>query len=631
MKHLKLATIFFAILMTAAIFAAVFPFVPDRASAVSVDDNYYFRSMDLSLEVGKDKTFRVTETMEVFYRYGGVNTGIIRDVQRFSRTTRRIDGETKEGGIYYADLTDVTVTLDGGPAKVTRSLYDEGQFHSVKMQRPDGLTFDSSDEDGTHTFVLSYRYDVSDDDMGGFDDVTYDLLGYAMARCERFTATVVFPGEFDLTGYSVRSGSQFFAPDAEKGEFVRMEGNTLSLCAVGRAAGSGLTLQALFPDGSFSLGGKHFFPAYLIACFALIAGMVGSFVLLWRYSPRKPIESVEFYPPEGMSLARYSAVWHGKAKRGDLAAYFLKWAADGCVRLTRDGRKHFTAEKTGELPEGAPAEERALFDGILRDGIFSTKNVPMSQKRYYSGVLDGVETRANTPDPMVGNKKRFTTLIVVFSLLPMLGMLIYLCLMYQTFVPLFFLIFMAAGTAAGVSILGSSGFTLIGLIFPAAFMGMPLFAICSTFYMPLYDYAFLLWVAVAWWAVSFFFPSFYGRRTEEAQRLYGRMCGFKTFLLTAEVERIEALLKDRPDYFYSVIPYCLVMGIGKKIKERYGMLSDAFPEWSDWDMVAISHVMVSATVYRSSSSSSSHGGGGGGGGFGGSSGGGGGGGGSRGC
>ncbi len=115
------------------------------------------------------------------------------------------------------------------------------------------------------------------------------------------------------------------------------------------------------------------------------------------------------------------------------------------------------------------------------------------------------------------------------------------------------------------------------------------------------------------------------KRTPEAQKEYEKMRGFRKFVLTAELSRIEMLLKDYPDYYNDIIPYCLVMGISKKVEKRFAPLQLALPEWANGvPVTALSHCL-------SHSVGSSSGGGGGGGGGGGSSGGGGGGGGSRGC
>lgn len=73
------------------------------------------------------------EILATHFKSGGVNTGIIRDIQRMSTTTRIIDGKEQNGNPYIAEMSDVKVKLDGGEAKVTESLYDNGNFYSVMM------------------------------------------------------------------------------------------------------------------------------------------------------------------------------------------------------------------------------------------------------------------------------------------------------------------------------------------------------------------------------------------------------------------------------------------------------------------------------------------------------------------
>ena len=85
------------------------------------------------------------------------------------------------------------------------------------------------------------------------------------------------------------------------------------------------------------------------------------------------------------------------------------------------------------------------------------------------------------------------------------------------------------------------------------------------------------------WALFGFFilPEFIKKRTDGAQKLYGRMLGFKRFIRLADLPRMELLLKDNPDYFYDVLPYCMVMGLSKKIDNQMQYLGVAVPDWAD--------------------------------------------------
>lgn len=76
------------------IICAMFTGDKSSAQAVSVDDNYFFKSVNVDITVNKDKTFFITETLRTEFYKSGVNTGIIRDIQHISKTTRIVGGNT---------------------------------------------------------------------------------------------------------------------------------------------------------------------------------------------------------------------------------------------------------------------------------------------------------------------------------------------------------------------------------------------------------------------------------------------------------------------------------------------------------------------------------------------------------
>lgn len=51
------------------------------------------------------------------------------------------------------------------------------------------------------------------------------------------------------------------------------------------------------------------------------------------------------------------------------------------------------------------------------------------------------------------------------------------------------------------------------------------------------------------------------KRTKDSAKLYGEIIGFKEFIATAEVDRINALAEENPSYFYDVLPYAYVFGL----------------------------------------------------------------------
>lgn len=112
---LKLKKLFsVAILALAAcLLASLFPafaveahasYYDEESDKTIIETSYYFREIDVKIDVRKDKTFAITERLRVGFLYDDYNTGIIRDIQRQSddaHDKREIGNGRK---IRYADF-----------------------------------------------------------------------------------------------------------------------------------------------------------------------------------------------------------------------------------------------------------------------------------------------------------------------------------------------------------------------------------------------------------------------------------------------------------------------------------------------------------------------------------------------
>lgn len=645
-------TLLCAFVLAAVLFAAFLPSVFSKndkitagAETLTPDTNYWFEELHVEIDVKENKTFSVVESYKVGFQRSGINTGFIRDIQRISQTTRVVNDEKKLGKQYLAKLSNVEVTIDGKPAKVTESYYDAGQFFSVKMQKPDESYFEATDtanKTGFHDFVLSYVYDMSDDKISGYDDFTFDVLGYEMALTKVFTATVTFPKEIDASSVSVRTNDkEAWSPDENKREDFHVEENTVTLTARPYARKRGYTVQVLLPEGYFQTKLTHFWYYWLLAVPAL-GVIIAGFVIAVKYFPRKAVEPVEVVPPKDISLMRASALLYGEARMHDVPAVILQWAAKGYVTLEQDGRRDIIIRKVKNLPvkEGNKKTEyfNALFssmeNGDSGDVLYTkklrrswTSGAATKERKLYRAAKS-LTTEADSPDPIYKGKTLAVVLLLFSSLLPVLLMLIYNMILMRSALPLFFFLFMAAATA--INYPGKISFlNPITFVFLIAF-SFPTIGLLLLESFMLYDYAFFSIISVVWWAVAYILHFFMRRRSPEANADLGRLKGFERFLLKAELPRIKLLFDENPEWFSTVLPYCFVMGISKKVEKRYKALGITAPAWLNGSSVSSLGRCVSRGI-GSVGGGGGRSGGGGGGGHGGSSGGGGGGGGSRGC
>lgn len=634
-----------AVLLAAALLLITLSGDIGSARAATVDDNYYFKRVAAEVVVNRDKTFDITETLEVEFREGGINTGIIRDIQRVSKTTRVIDGAKRSGKRYIAGLDNVEVTLDGEPARVTRSLY--GDFHSIKMQASNGGYLDA----GEHRFVLRYTYDMGDDSAYGYDDFTLDVLGYAMAYTEEFTARISFPAGTDLSRVSFRTNNKAeWRPDAESSEYARTEGNVITLFALPRAAERGYTVQVLLPKGYFDCSVTFYWYYLLFAALALFGMLLCVALFVAGRVHRKALAPVEYLPPD-IDIMRFSAVWHNGARFKDIGALVLKWAAMGLVSIEPDGKRDILIRPDESLNDKERLKavladmklaEKRYFSSLLLIAdfpkAFSTRQfkrrLAVSKRNIYESTEELVE-KANVPKPYLISGGALGIIIPFLSLIPTVAIMLYYCVLARGYVFLLFIIFYGAGTFVGTAF--NRERVLLMLLFPLFFYGALYFLYAFGFALDVYDYAGLLIIAPLWWALCLFvLPHFTrGIRGPRARDEYAKIYGFRQFLLYTELERIQLVFDENPDYFAEILPYCYIMGISKKVQRRFASLDFVRPPYMlaglDPDRIG---GCTSHSCHHSHVSISGGGGGGGsggGGGGGGSSGGGGGGGGSRGC
>ena len=166
------------------------------------------------------------------------------------------------------------------------------------------------------------------------------------------------------------------------------------------------------------------------------------------------------------------------------------------------------------------------------------------------------------------------------------------------------------------------------IVWCSFFGGMPLIAlttICNT----IYDLYYLLWLSIGIFVIGNLLAKFIRAFTEDELKVRGQILGFKTFLVTAELDKLNAMLEDDPEYYYNILPYCYVFGITKKMEEKFKSLHVEPPEYCNGNSASVVCVHICHSMNRIGGGSSFSGGGGssgGGGGGHGSSGGGGGGG-----
>ena len=63
---------------------------------------------------------------------------------------------------------------------------------------------------------------------------------------------------------------------------------------------------------------------------------------------------------------------------------------------------------------------------------------------------------------------------------------------------------------------------------------------------------------------------FGGRRTETGRQVFGQVTGLRRYLKTVSQTNLERICKEDPDYFFSMAPYAMALGVDKRFARQFG-------------------------------------------------------------
>ena len=616
------------IVTLAVLIAAVFA-VPSAGSCARAyaSDGYEITSYDVQTVIGEDNVYDITETIHVHFTEQ--KHGIYRGIP-VNTVFERDSGDT----LVKSWVTNVRV--EGYDYSVSR----EYGYVNIRIGDPDELIT------GDHTYRISYKLHFGDDGMADSDEVYYNIIGNEWtSMTDSLTFSVTLPSGFDKDSLGFSIGYEGSTGYSSSDLAYWVEGNTIS----GRVlrpldAYEGVTMRMALPEEYFDIS-KIYIPDWILAGLLIMFVLAGTVLFVLRGIDARPVVTVEFFPPEGMTPAELGYVNDGYVDSRDVISLIIYWADQGCLAITPeyDGYR-FTRLKP--LPESARPYERYMFDRLFEYGPETTTYQLKNQfyrtigdvSRMIGKQFEQKENRIFTPQsikaqPAMGLMSVLPVILTLIVTLSRSELGVFMALIFGSMLGLFLLAPM---------------FWFIGLLrrwrnktrarrLAALAICLSVWAGALAIFIPLAaDNAFvplLPWIAAACTVVLALEAVFIRKRTPRGTALLGKTEGFARFIAYAEKDRIERLVMRYPHYFYHILPYAYALGITDKWAKNFEGIATPPPEWyhSDWhttgfSSAAFSHSFTGAMGSISSNMTSSPSSSGGGSSGGGSSGGGGGGG-----
>ena len=534
------------------------------------------------VQVQKDSTLDVTETIDVRAERVNINHGIYRD---FPTRYRGPYGSRIRVGFTFEGAT-----LDGMPVPASTEPMANGI--RIKVGDPDKYV-----DVGEHRYVLRYRTTRQIGRFNDFDELYWNATGNGwMFPIDVAEARIRLPQAAPFSRPSAYTGPQgSTASDAELIEHKPGEIAWRTTRPLG--AYEGLTVAVAFPKGVVAELDQGSRLANwladngppLVGLLSLV-GLAGFYYIAWSRAGRDPPAGTIvplFSPPDELTPAGMRYVRQMGSDNRVFAAALVDMGVRGHIRLVEEEGGWFSRDKTRlerlASTEPLPADEEAA----LRELAASGESIMMEQKnhtkfsaarksldeilkRQYEGKLFNKNWGwAIAGALLLGGAIWLVSASIVAAMgLGMIGVLVPLGAAVAAA-----LLFMwtQSATAVGKCLVSFVGFAFAAL---AIGTGAPILfqALASGWWLPLAMPLIALPLVIS----AFFWID---APTREGRAVLDRIAGFKQYLSVTERERLDRMHppeEDTPQLFERYLPYAIALGVENRWAERFaGVLAAA--------------------------------------------------------
>ena len=604
--------------------------------------DYCITKYIVNMRVNEDNSYDITEKITANYIFP--KHGIIRRIP-LKNYVRRNDGTSSTN---RARVTNISVDS-------TFDSYNENSNKIIKIGDADKLLT------GEHTYTISYKYDIGNDRAKNYDELYFNLIGNEWdTSISNVEFVIEMPKDFDKSKIGFSTGS--------KGTIgsTQVEYNTDGNIINGSFNGTldkyeGITIRIELPDGYYE---------YNFNYFILLLLLVPTIFAYFAYKIYKEngidevvVETVEFYPPEGLNSLDVGYFYKDEAKTNDAVSLLIYLANKGYIKITdRDEkgkllkRKNFIITKLKDYDGNDSREKKFLEHLFISKKVDDNLNFIVEKKdlkySFYStiySVLSSTNSKSykNKVFKRINNKiTRKMNIYVILSLAMLYLYLLLIGISYEeiitvalliAFLLLFFYLAMFGISKIISYFINKNQYSKFkwGLYITISIIGIILldlyFSTFTDFVEILsFDNIFTKSCFIIYF-ISFLllltFKACLDKRTIYGAEILGKIRGFKRFLETAEKDKLEALVNENPTYFYDILPYAYVLNVSKKWISKFEDISLEPPSWYDTNgnifktsmlssfmnntMVSASSAMSSTPGSSDGSSSGGHSGGGG--------------------
>ena len=556
--------------------------------------DYYIESYNVDINVSNDNSYDIKETIVAYFNKE--KHGIIRNIPT-RNTVTRTDGSTNTN---RAKITNVNVnekySLSRGADEVKLKIGDAGTV----------LT-------GRHTYQISYTYNIGNDKLKDADEFYLNLIGNQWdTNINKLTFTITMPKDFDTDKIGFSVGKYGKSGILDDGYFNYSVKNNVITGTYNKTLppNNGFTVRITLPEGYFEKQKlKISIFDFIAICLPIIFLIIAIFEWEKYGKDEKPVETVEFNPPDNMNSLDVAYAYKGKVNSNDVVSLLIYLANKGYIKIkVEETGSKLLKSKSYKIIEvkkydGNDENERLFLERLFKNGtIYRTENnnvfrcVTKSdlEESFYKTVNEIIDNENTSEfknkifEKGVWNRAKIIILsllvILTMSIGPLLNgisikttVIANLVLIVITMLFYLFALSSKFNNTRNKNIIIAfviSFFTIFYFVF------VLLYVIVSEIIINMNKLGLIeLGIQVISLIFIMILVTLMKRRTKYGTEVLGRILGFKTFLKTAEKEKLETLVNQDPEYFYNILPYAYVLGVSDEWIKNFETISLMPPEW----------------------------------------------------
>lgn len=549
---------------------------------------YALTKYNIDIKVNENRTYNISESITAHFNVK--KHGISRRIPTRNKIVR-LDG-TKD--YIRAKISNITVNEQ-------YDVFIADGYKIIQIGDPN-LTLI-----GSKNYMISYLYNDGKDRTKNYDEFYYNLIGNGWdTTISDIEFTITMPKDFDETKLGFSRGA-LGSTDSSNIQYS-VDGNVISGRYNGVLnAGEGLTVRIELPEGYF-VGASNNLSFMTILLFVIPPLFTIISFILWikHGKDEKVIETVEFYPPEGLNSAEVGLLYKGYATKNDVVSLLPYLADKGYIKIeepksksTHPIKNDVSITKLKEY-DGSNVSEKLLFEGLfgttendLQTKLSKVTFADLYDKFYVTlaAIINHLNSKENKNaifDKVASRKSIAILVMFIVSLIIAIGIPLFECagikyLGFAVFLVLFFMPFYAFLSSAVFIVIPMSLTVLFSFIMSTGFLN---------------DYILLIGflIGIVCSILTFICFKIMPKRTPYGSKMLGKIRGFKNFLKNVEKVQLEKLVSQNPSYFFNILPFTYVLGVSNEWIQKFEAIDFYTTEFNDYDVVSYGNFMNS-TVY----------------------------------